>query len=158
MFIYFDRKFSCEEKSVLPVYCNDKLGEETCGSLYNLARDVNNGADLRLVDTQRKYVTTVSSAQTSSAGKIVSAQCLMHVSQGKKDGAMAFKSKAYWWHSIWSSNATCDMLMTGIERQALLGHFTEKRSIKWFSGMCHCRLTVGNRNELSNVGPSRLLQ
>lgn len=128
---------NCQPGDPKPIVCTEKDGWTTCGNKNALAEAVDNGADVRVIyhaNTQKGYTSPFSNIDIKN--NVIAGQYLWIVSEKYNGSHIDFKSDAYWWFKMLSTDGTRDTSRWSIGSHQDRGHTNDKVALKWMADTC----------------------
>lgn len=146
---WFTKRPSCSNKAILS---HDKHGIILSGSLSDLMRSIQEGADIRCVAGNGAHAFPIQNLDMTES--IVSGQNVDHVSvqYDSFKNELKFQNNAYWWFTIHSTYGTRDMSRWTVGEHISRGHTRDHVNIDWFTDPCWKLVLTHDKNGVAKFG------
>ena len=145
---WFTKQQTCDGK---PTLSHDKTGTILSGSLTDLMRSNQNGADIRCVPNKAAAFSahTVEMTKSFVVGQSVHTVSVQYDNLRK---TYVFQNNAYWWFTIQNTLGSRDMSRWTVGEHISRGHTQDRISIDWFADPCWKLVFAHDKNGVAKSG------
>ena len=124
----------CDGRDTAPRLSTTDDGTVIEGNIGDLAMDVSNGADVRIVNMHSWDSFSPNNIMFDNS--VVAGQTIEHIATTDVNDHIQFKGNSYWWFTIAASDGFFDMSRWNVGEHVPRGHTNTVYPFAWYSDPC----------------------